>query len=117
MSGQGIDIILGMSWMMWHKVGLAIIVRLVHLNSHVYRKVTLHLPTISRINASLHHVVERKIEEIHAVPEAPDVFPDDLLEMPPKKAIEFKIELQPSTAPISKSLYQMMLVELAELKA
>jgi hypothetical protein len=30
--------------------------------------------------------------------------------------IEFKIELQPNIAPIAKSLYQMMLVELAELK-
>jgi hypothetical protein len=41
--------------------------RLVHLNSPVYGKVTLYLPTISRIKASLHHVVERKIEEIHVV--------------------------------------------------
>jgi hypothetical protein len=36
--------------------------------------------------------------------------------MPPERAIEFKIELQPSTAPIAKSLYQMMPVELVELK-
>jgi hypothetical protein len=36
--------------------------------------------------------------------------------MPPERAIEFKIELQPDIAPISKALYQMMLVELAELK-
>jgi hypothetical protein len=27
--------------------------------------------------------------------------------MPPEMAIEFKIELQPSTAPISKALYKM----------
>jgi hypothetical protein len=43
---------------------LDISVRLVHLNSPVYGKVTLHLPVISHIKASLHHVVERKIEEI-----------------------------------------------------
>jgi hypothetical protein len=43
-----------------------------------------------------------------------DVFPNDLPGMPPERAIEFKIELQPSTAPIAKSLYQMMLVELAD---
>jgi hypothetical protein len=29
------------------------------------------------------------------------VFPDDLLEMPPERTIEFKIELQPDTAPIA----------------
>jgi hypothetical protein len=44
------------------------------------------------------------------------VFPDDLPEMPPERAIEFKIELQPGTAPIAKSLYWMMPVELRELK-
>jgi hypothetical protein len=34
------------------------------------------------------------------------VFPDDLPGMPPERAIEFKIELQPGIAPIAKSLYQ-----------
>jgi hypothetical protein len=33
------------------------------------------------------------------------VFPEDLLGMPPERAIEFKIELQPSMAPIAKALY------------
>jgi hypothetical protein len=44
------------------------------------------------------------------------VFPDDLPRMPSKRAIELKIELQPGTAPIAKSLYRMMPVELVELK-
>jgi hypothetical protein len=44
------------------------------------------------------------------------VFPDDLPGMPPKRAIEFKIELQPGTALISKALYKMSPVELNELK-
>jgi hypothetical protein len=116
LSGQGIDVILGMSWMKWHKAVLDISVRLVHLNSPVYGKVTLHLPVISRIKASLHHVVERRLEDIHLVREFPDVFPDDLPVMPPERAIEFKIELQPGTAPISKAPYKMSWEELAELK-
>jgi hypothetical protein len=116
LSGQGIDVILGMSWMKWHKAVLDISVRLVHLNSPVYGKVTLHLPAISRIKASLHHVVERRLEDIHLVREFPDVFPDDLPVMPPERAIEFKIELQPGTAPISKAPYKMSWEELAELK-
>jgi hypothetical protein len=82
----------------------------------VYGKVTLHLPVISRIKASLHHVVEKKMEEIHVVREFLDVFSDDLPGMPPERAIEFKIELQPGTAPIAKSLYRMTPVKLAELK-
>jgi hypothetical protein len=40
------------------------------------------------------------------------VFPDDLPRMPPERAIE----LQPNTAPISKTPYRMTSVELAELK-
>jgi hypothetical protein len=105
LSGRGIDVILGICWMKWHKVVLDISARLVHLNSPVYGKVTLHLPMISLIKASLHHVVERKIEEIHVVQEFLDLFPDDLLGMPPDRAIEFKIELQPGTTPIAKALY------------
>jgi hypothetical protein len=67
LSGQGIDVILVMSWMKMHKAVLDISARLVHLNSPVYGKVTLHLPAISHIKASLHHVVERRLEDIHVV--------------------------------------------------
>jgi hypothetical protein len=105
LSGQGIDVILGMNWMKMQKAILGIAARLVHLNSPVYGKVTLHLPMVARIKASLQHVVERKLEDIHVVREFLDVFPSDLPRMPPERAIEFKIELQPSTTLISKALY------------
>jgi hypothetical protein len=52
LSGLGIDVILGMSWMKMHKVVLAIAARLVHLHSLMYGNVTLHLPMISRFKAS-----------------------------------------------------------------
>jgi hypothetical protein len=87
------DVILGMSWMKLHKTILDIATRLVHLNSSMYGKVILHVPTVARIMVSLHHVVERKLEDIHVVREFPDVFPNDLPGMPPERAIEFKIEL------------------------
>jgi hypothetical protein len=66
-SGQGIDVILGMSWMKLHKTVLDIANRLIHLDSPVYGKVTFHLPAISRIKASLHHMAEVKLEDIHVV--------------------------------------------------
>jgi hypothetical protein len=53
--------------MKMHKVVLDIASRLVHLDSPVYGTVILHLSTISHIKASLHHVVELKIEDIHVV--------------------------------------------------
>jgi hypothetical protein len=115
LSGQGLDVILGMSWMKLHKAVLDIAGWLIHLDSPVYGKVTLHLHAISHIKVSLHHMAEMKLEDIHVVWEFPDVFPDDLPRMPPKRAIEFKIELQPDTAPIAKAPYKMSPVELKEL--
>jgi hypothetical protein len=116
LSGQGIDVILGMSWMKQHRAVLNIAGRLIHLDSPVYVKVILHLPAVSRIKASLHHIVELKLEDIHIIREFLDVFPDDLPGMPPERAIEFKIELQSSTALIAKARYKMSPVEMKELK-
>ena len=54
-----------------------------------------------------------KLEDISVVCEYADVFPDDLLRLPPNRDIEFVIELQPGTAPISKRPYRMPPKELA----
>ena len=56
------------------------------------------------------------MEKIPVVRDYPDVFPDELPGMPPDRDIEFAIELQPETAPISKRAYRMPPAELAELK-
>jgi hypothetical protein len=116
LSGQGIDVILRLSWMKLHRAVLHIAGWLVHLDSPMYGKFILHLPAVSHIKASLHHVVELKLEYIHVVREFLVVFPDDLPGMQPERAIEFKIELQPRTAPIAKAPYKMSLVEMKELK-
>jgi hypothetical protein len=78
----------------------------------VHGKVILHLPAVSHIKESLRHVVELKLEDIHVVTEFSDMFPDDIPGMPPERAIEFKIELQPGTAPIAKAPYKMSPVEM-----
>jgi hypothetical protein len=33
----------------------------------MYGKVILHLPAVSRINVSLHHMVELKLNDIHVI--------------------------------------------------
>ena len=48
--------------------------------------------------------------------EFPDVFPEDLPGLPPNRDVEFFIELEPGTTPISKRSYRMALRELAEMK-
>jgi hypothetical protein len=82
----------------------------------MYGKVILCLPTISCIKASLYHVAELKLEDIHVIREFPYVFPNDGPRMPPERSIEFKIELHPGTAPLAKAPYKMPPVELKELK-
>jgi hypothetical protein len=82
----------------------------------MYGKVILHLLVVSRIKASLHHVVELKLKDIHVVREFLNVFPDDLPGMPPERVIEFKIELQPDTAHIAKAPYKMSPMEMKKFK-
>jgi hypothetical protein len=116
LSGQGIDVILGMSWMKAHRAVLDIAGQLVHLDSPVYGKVILQLPVITHIKASFRHVVELKLEDIHVIQDYPDVFVDELPRMPPERAIEFKIELHPGTALVAKAPYKMSPVAMKELK-
>jgi hypothetical protein len=44
------------------------------------------------------------------------VFPNDLPGLPPDRDVEFVIELNPGTAPISRRAYRIPPKELAELK-
>jgi hypothetical protein len=67
LDGQGIDVILGMSWMKLHKTILDIAKQLVCIDSPLYGKVTLHLPVIIHLKASIHHIVAKSIEEIPVV--------------------------------------------------
>jgi hypothetical protein len=55
-------------------------------------------------------------DNIHAVRDFPDVFPEELLGMPPDMEVEFVINPLPKTAPISKRPYMMSVEELNELK-
>ena len=58
----------------------------------------------------------KEVKDIPVVREFPDVFPEDLPGLPPERDVEFVIELQPGTAPISRRSYRMPPKELAELK-
>ena len=56
------------------------------------------------------------LASISVVCEFLDVFPEDLPGLPPDRDMEFFIELEPGTAPISQRPYCMALKELAEMK-
>ena len=48
--------------------------------------------------------------------EFPEVFPDDLVSLPPRREVKFVIEVFPGTAPISIASHRMAPAELVELK-
>ncbi|KAL0544333.1 hypothetical protein IC582_019446 [Cucumis melo] len=50
------------------------------------------------------------------VKDYPDVFPEELPGLPPHREVEFAIELEPGTVPISRAPYRMAPAELKELK-
>jgi hypothetical protein len=113
---EGMDVLLGMDCMTRHRVSLDISFRAVEIDSPKHEPTTLYLPQRECNNSCAYAIEGIKLKDIPIVCEYPDVFPDDLPKMPPDWDIEFVIELQPSTAPISKRPYRMPPNELAELK-
>ena len=57
------------------------------------------------------------LDEIPVIRDFLDVFPDDMVGLPPEREVEFTIDLIPGTEPISIPPYRMAPVELRELKA
>jgi hypothetical protein len=55
--------------------------------------------------------------DIPVVSEFLDVFPDDIVSLPPEREVEFSIDLIPGSQPISVAPYRMSLLELHELKS
>jgi hypothetical protein len=113
---DGMDIILGMDWMTRHKVVLDILDRVVAINLPTVGHTTLYLPFKDGTDPCAYVTIISHFDEIPVVCEYPDVFPDELPSMPPDRDVEFVIELQPGTAPISKRPYCMPPKELAKLK-
>jgi hypothetical protein len=116
LDGQWLDIILGMGWMRAHKTLLDTATRVVQLDSPLYCTQILQLSAIPVATPSVHHTTAPNLEDISVACEFPYVFPEDLSGMPPDRDVEFVIELQPGTAPISRRSYKMTPKELAELK-
>jgi hypothetical protein len=113
---DSMDIILGTDWLSRHQAVLDIAARAIEIHSPAYGETTLYLPYQGCTRSCAFTLIESPVERIPLVCDYPDVFPDELPGMPPDRDIEFTIELQPGTAPISKRPYRMPLAELAELK-
>ena len=55
--------------------------------------------------ASLKESSEKGVGDLLVVQEFPEVFPDDIIDLSPESEVEFAIDLEPGTSPISIALY------------
>jgi hypothetical protein len=117
MALESVDIILGTDWLSWHHALIDVTTRAIEIPSPSCGEITLYLPDQGCTRSCAFALIESPVERIPVVCEYHDVFPDELPEMPPDRDIEFAIELQPGTTPISKTKrpYRMPPAELAEL--
>ncbi|WVZ62939.1 hypothetical protein U9M48_012628 [Paspalum notatum var. saurae] len=112
---DGIDVILGMDWLTRHRGVISCSprsVKLIHPSGQEVEFVPVH----SLATHQLHSLVTKTLEEVPVACEYLDVFPDELLGLPPDRAVEFAINLVPGTAPIAKAPYRMSGKEYDELK-
>jgi hypothetical protein len=116
MNLEGVDVILGMNWMSQHKVVLDISERMVEIHSPFVGNSILYLPPTGHKGSCVYAAITTQLEDIPVVCEYTDVFRDEFPSLPPDRDVEFVIELQPGTAPISKRSYRMPPEELVELK-
>ena len=77
---------------------------------------SLLVPSDLVLPVATHAEASPDLASIPVVCEFLDVFPEDLPGLPPDREVEFSIELEPSTTPISRRPYRMALKELAEMK-
>jgi hypothetical protein len=115
--GQDIDVILGMNWLAQNKAIINTNQRTIKL-SYGHEEVQLSIPIVVPVKASgqAFETIVQEIRDIPVVCEFPDVFPEDLPGLHPKRDVEFVIELKPGTTPISRRSYRMPPNELVELK-
>jgi hypothetical protein len=110
------DIILGADWMTHHQVVMDVAARALEIHSPTSEDLVLYLPSQDSTRSCALAMMESQVKKIPVVCEYADVFPDELPGLPPDWDIEFAIELQSGTTPISMWLYWMRPAELAELK-
>ncbi|KAA0053104.1 ty3-gypsy retrotransposon protein [Cucumis melo var. makuwa] len=108
---QDFDVILGMDWLSANHASIDCSRKEVVFNhpsgaSFKFKGAGIVYTRESEVSLSFEPVVR----------EYPNIFPDELLGLPPPRKIDFAIKLEPDTAPISRAPYRMAPAELKELK-
>jgi hypothetical protein len=121
LESKGIDVILGMDWLSKHNGLIDCAKKAVRLTPSGGKELEYVAENLVIDKAASNRMVLNQLNaastmDIRTISEFPDVFPEDLLGMPPDREIEFVIELVPGTAPIFKRPYRMGANQLVKLK-
>jgi hypothetical protein len=120
MGFTGFHIILGMDWMNTNHVSLDLAQRQIHFSIPGYPPFSYHCRNNGEsVLSSFLFSVELPTQDIHDVPivlEFEDVF-QDIPGLPPRREVEFRIDLIPGSAPISKPFYRLPPKQLEEMRS
>ncbi|GJY87670.1 putative reverse transcriptase domain-containing protein [Tanacetum coccineum] len=130
------DVIIGMDWLVKHDDVIVCgekVVRIPYRNKTLIvegEKGASHLKVISCIKAHkyiergchlfLAHIMEKKskekrMEDVLVIHDFPKVFPEELPGLPPPRQVEFRIDLVPGAAPVTRAPYILAPSEMKEL--
>eukprot|EP00253_Pinus_taeda_P017986 PITA_17986 len=103
------DILIGMDWLEkhWSLVDSNQLVKCVRKGCQVYAIQVGYADSKDKTTI---------LNNIPVIQEVTDVFPEEIPGLPPKRNIDFTIELVPGAALVSRALYRMSVPELTELK-
>jgi hypothetical protein len=121
LESKGIDVILGMDWLSKHKVLIDCAKKSIKLTTPDGKEMEYVTEPVVTTKGVTNHVKLNQLDtsQGHVVPvvnEFSDVFPEELLGMPPDRDIKFVIDLRHGTTPIYKRPYRMATQQLVELK-
>ena len=132
------DIILGMDWLSEHFAFIdcrekRVIFQIPDRRTYYFQGIRNHTPVTSNSLQVCHmkevvhegylvslQEIEKKeprdLEDVRIVRDYPEVFPEELPGLPPVREVDFSIDLEPGSQPLSKAPYRMAPAELEELK-
>jgi hypothetical protein len=105
-----------MDWMKQHRAVIQCQKKVVVLTTPKGDKISVEVAIQPPPTATMNQLSDDDNQPERVVDEFPDVFPDDLLGMPPDHDIEFIIDLLRRTTSIAKRPHRMEAYELEELK-
>ncbi|GJS45306.1 putative reverse transcriptase domain-containing protein [Tanacetum coccineum] len=104
--GYDFDVVIGMDWLSKYHAKILCDEKVVHIPINGE---TLIIQVMEKKSD------EKRLEDIPIVKEFLDIFPEDLLGLPPIRQVEFQINLIPGASPVDRTPYRLAPSEMQEL--